>query len=83
MVLPPSDHEPRTVLDRYSKSNRRLLELLHEADGLDVSRAKMVSPLAKWLKLRIGAAFAILAAHERRHLWQAGRVVAAEGFPGR
>ena len=59
----------------------RLLELLRRADGVDISRAKVTSPLSKLLKLRIGAAFAILAAHGRRHLWQARQVRRQAGFP--
>ncbi len=60
----------------------RLGELLQEADAVDVGRAKITSPVTRLLKLRIGAAFAFLASHERRHLWQARQVRQSAEFPG-
>ena len=81
VVLPPSDHEPEVVVERYLTSVANLRALLPEADGLDLGKAKMVSPLAKWLKLRIGSAYSILASHDRRHLWQAREVRGHAEFP--
>ena len=74
--------DPEQTLEAFLEINRRLDALLEEADGLDLSRVKVTSPLARFLKFRLGAAFALLAAHDRRHLWQARRVTEAEGFPG-
>jgi len=31
--------------------------------------------------MSLNSGFALMAAHERRHLWQAQRVIAAAGFP--
>jgi hypothetical protein len=31
--------------------------------------------------MSLNSAFALMAAHERRHLWQARQVIAAPGFP--
>ena len=73
-VVPASDLD-LDVLDRYLESNQTLRGLIVRASGLDISRAKITSPLSKLLKLRLGAAFAILAAHDRRHLWQAQRIL--------
>lgn len=54
---------------------------LEAADGLDLGRIRLASPFFSWLRFDLGSAFRIVAAHERRHLWQAGRVLEAEGFP--
>lgn len=74
------DHDPE-VVGRFLATEERLIELLQLANGVDVVRAKIVSPLSKLLKLRLGAAFAFLAAHDRRHLWQARRVRQHPEFP--
>jgi hypothetical protein len=39
------------------------------------------SPASHWIKISLNSGFALMAAHERRHLWQARRVLAAAGFP--
>ena len=59
-----------------------LLERLERAEGLDFRRVKVVSPASRRLKLGLGTAFAVTAAHQRRHLWQARQVRDAPGFPG-
>jgi hypothetical protein len=55
---------------------------LVRAKGLDLWRTKLWSPAVPLLRFSLGETFAILAAHERRHLWQAERVREAPGFPG-
>ena len=57
-------------------------ERLLAADGLDLGAIRMSSPFLSLLRFDLGSAFRIIAAHERRHLWQARRVREAEGFPG-
>lgn len=59
-----------------------LAERLQAADGLDLRRVRMSSPFFALIRFDLGSAFRIVAAHERRHLWQARRVTEAEGFPG-
>ena len=81
VVIPQSDHHPEDILRRYRASVAALRALLPEADGLDLGKAKMVSPLANWLKLRIGSAYSILASHDRRHFWQARQVRGHAEFP--
>lgn len=59
----------------------RLAERLAAADGLDLRRVRMSSPFFSLIRFDLGSAFRVIAAHERRHLWQARRVTGAEGFP--
>jgi hypothetical protein len=47
---------------------------LERADGLDLRRVKVATPISRFLKMSLGAMFAQIAAHERRHLEQARRV---------
>lgn len=80
-VVPTEDHPVEEVLERYLSTKSSLLDLLRRSDGLDICKAKINSPLLKLLKFRIGAAFAFLAAHDRRHLWQAKQVRQHPEFP--
>lgn len=60
----------------------RFDERLVAADGLDLGRLRLPSPFVPLIRFDLGSAFRVVAAHERRHLWQARRVREAEGFPG-
>ena len=51
-----------------------IMKRVRQADGLDLARVKLVSPVSKWLRMSLGQCFALLAAHQRRHLWQSARV---------
>ena len=60
----------------------QLVERVHRAEGLDLQRVRVVSPVSRLLRMPLGAYFAFILAHERRHLWQAREVRRAAGFPG-
>ena len=59
----------------------QFIDRLRQASGLDLRRAKVHSPASTWIRMSLNSGFALMAAHERRHLWQAQRVIAAAGFP--
>lgn len=65
----------------YLASHDELRARFAAAEGVDLGRTRIVSPFARRVRLSLGHAFALLVAHERRHLWQAARVRAAPGFP--
>jgi hypothetical protein len=54
----------------------QLLALVREAADLPLSRLKVVSPFDKRVRYNVFSAFRIIAAHQRRHLWQAEQAVA-------
>ena len=65
------------ALEAYQASNAHFAELLHQSRGLDLSRLRIASPASRLIRMRVSTAFAFLAAHDRRHLWQASQVVEA------
>lgn len=71
-----SSFDREETLERFMTAQRRIEELLVSLRGRDLSRLRVSSPVAKWLKFSVAAAFAIIASHERRHLWQARQIVA-------
>jgi hypothetical protein len=61
------------LLAHFDAAHGALVALVEETDGVDRCRVKVGSPPSKYIKLSILDAFAILAAHGRRHLGQAER----------
>lgn len=69
---------PRTAEEiraRFSQIQDELIGRAHRANGFDLQRIKMRSPVSRVLVLPLGMAYRILAAHQRRHLWQAEQVL--------
>ena len=64
-------------LAEFSMLQLKLMDLLHQARGLAVSRVKIISPFDKRVRYNVYSAFRITAAHQRRHLWQAEQAVEA------
>jgi hypothetical protein len=78
----PSPSRPRAeIMAAFRAYQLQFVDRLRQANGLDLARARVSSPIAKWLKLPLGSGFALQVAHERRHLWQARRVAEMDGFP--
>jgi len=69
------------VVTSFQAHQLDYIERLGRANGLDLSRARVISPVSKWLRFSLGTLFAVIAAHERRHLSQARRIAAMPGFP--
>ena len=62
------------VLQEFFVWQDHFNERLRRADGLDLRRVRVQSPVVSWLRYSLGSAIATFLAHERRHLWQARRV---------
>jgi hypothetical protein len=86
LPMPASRHfvplhgQPVTaILPTFHHVQSQFLRQLDEAEGLDLARVKVATPISRFLKMSLGMMFAQVAAHERRHLAQARRVRA--GLP--
>ena len=73
-----SRHEIVAALRAYQV---QFVDRLRQANGLDLARARVGSPVSRWVRISLGSGFAVMAAHERRHLWQAQRITELPGFP--
>jgi len=78
---PLADQPISRVWPQFITFQDRMLEMLQEANGVDLARTKVQSPALKLLKLTLGQAFRLITAHERRHLWQAREVKNDPNFP--
>jgi hypothetical protein len=68
-------------LATWRRLHLEMEERIREAAGLDLRRARVVSPVTPLVRMNAGDAFALLLTHERRHLGQIGRVRESAGFP--
>jgi hypothetical protein len=78
---PPASRPRKEVMAAFRAYQVQFIDRLRQANGLDLARAKVRSPTALWLHFSLGSGFALMLAHERRHLWQARNVVAHPNFP--
>jgi hypothetical protein len=78
---PPDDHPLVNVISDFLFMHEELRIHIRAANGIDLARAKITSPFMRSLKLSLGQSFAFLAAHERRHVWQAWELRKHPEFP--
>jgi hypothetical protein len=69
------------VLDRFLACQALLLAAIEGADGLDLNRVRVTTPISRVLRISLGEALALATGHTRRHLDQARRVRAHPRFP--
>jgi hypothetical protein len=81
VFAPPPGEAGARVLQTYDELFGRAAQLLQEANGLDLGKIHVVSPASRFVRIGLGQAFRLLAAHARRHLWQAQRIIQEPGFP--
>lgn len=79
---PPDDQPLDQVAADFQAMQGALRERILGAKGLDLARVRLDSPFSRSLRMGLGTTFQFLAAHERRHLWQARQVRKDENFPG-
>jgi hypothetical protein len=78
----PGPQRPkRETLAGFRAYQVQYVDRLRQANGIDLSRSCVRSPLASWIRIPLGSAFASMAAHERRHLWQMRKLTQMQGFP--
>ena len=80
--LPPAPRGPTSVIvGDFLRLGDEIGERLGRAEGLDLGKSVVVSPVSSVLRLSLGLSFALLAVHERRHLYQARAVTRRPAFP--
>ncbi len=69
MVVEPVE----SVLKEFLTLQDYLAESLQRANGIAIDRLRVISPFDSRVKYNVFSCFQILAAHQRRHLWQANQ----------
>lgn len=71
---PDSKLSLQKIIEEYNSLQERYVDLLYKSKGLDILKVKLPSPATSLLRFSIYEMFAVNAAHQRRHLWQAANV---------
>lgn len=72
---PESNRSKEQLLEDFNQLQDQFLSLLNKSKKLDLSRIKLSSPLTPLFRINASECFAILIAHQNRHLWQAEKIL--------
>ena len=81
LFRPGAARSRHDIMAAFRAYQIQFIDRLRQANGLDLARARVSSPMSAWLRMPLGSGFALMAAHERRHLWQARQLLGRPGFP--
>jgi len=62
------------ALQEFLDSQELMIRQIHSANGVDLRRARVISPIASYIRMSLLAFFKVHPGHERRHLWQMAKV---------
>jgi hypothetical protein len=80
-ILPTPDRTREEIMRSFRETHARVREHIRAAADIDVNRATFMNPFLRVVRMRVGTAFRVITAHDRRHVWQAENVRRAPGFP--
>ncbi len=69
-IVPAPVAHPAEALDGFWKAQQSMMARVQQANGLDLVRVRIQSPLASIVKMNLLTLFRVYTAHERRHVWQ-------------
>jgi hypothetical protein len=75
--VPPAGTAAEDAVPAFLAEQEKIQALVDRAVGLDLASRKVPSPVSRYLRYNVCAVFHVLAAHQRRHLWQARRAAVA------
>ena len=79
-MTPPSDI-PADIVERFSSHQSQFIEKIRSTAGANWHRAVLTSPFVKIMTYRMDVGVVAIIEHEKRHVRQAKRVIAMDGFP--
>jgi len=78
---PERSHVEGSPLEAFLRCQANLRQLVEGTSDVDWHRVRLSTPVNRAIRLRLGDAYRVLAAHSQRHVNQAVRVTRMDGFP--
>lgn len=78
-IRPRSSPPLADARDQFFASHRDVVTFLQQYAAIDLARVTFPNPFISGIRFSLATGLHVLAAHERRHLWQAWRVRRAAG----
>jgi hypothetical protein len=75
--LVPRKRDFNSAWGAFEESQAKLAKIIRSADGLAIDQVRIGSPVYARFSYNVYGALCMLAAHERRHLWQIERILKA------
>lgn len=79
----PAAEQPTGSVEAFLESQAAIASLVRDVRGIDLTRARLSSPVSRLIRLNVGDAFRIFVVHDWRHLGQVRRIMAHPEFPRR
>jgi len=73
--------ERQVILEGYRAGHDLTRQLIADAAAIDANHARFKNPFVPLLRFSIATGLFVIAAHDRRHLWQAEQITRAPEFP--
>jgi hypothetical protein len=74
VIVPRANKTAAEVMAAFLVAHEQIRAVIRDGAALDLNAIRFRNPLLPILRVRVGTGLLIMAAHERRHLWQANRV---------
>ena len=78
---PSSSSVDAAIVRQFVDQQSQVISYMKATEGLDVEKINISSPVTNFITYSLMDAYRIIITHERRHLLQARRVTAMDGFP--
>jgi len=80
-IVPGSQISSQEALQAFLRSHEDVRTVIRDGARVDLNRIRFRNPFIRFLRFTVGTGLLIIAAHDRRHLWQAEKVLECSGFP--
>ncbi len=81
LIRPAASSIDEGIIRHFIEVQKEMIVLMKKTEGLNLSRIRITSPLARFVAYNLMDAYEIIVAHQKRHFRQAERVLTAEAFP--
>jgi hypothetical protein len=78
---PANSEIPADIVSRFETQQKQISELMNSTHELNLRQVIITSPVLGIVTYSLFDAYRIIVAHDQRHLAQAKRVMASDGFP--
>ena len=73
--VPLEKFNKQETLNKFNSDVDEFIDYIKIAENVDLKNTIVISPVSKVIKFQLGELFPFLAAHARRHIWQADNVI--------
>jgi len=78
---PASSRVDGAIIRRFVDQQHQVIKYMKATEGMDAERIIIPSPVTGLITYSLMDAYRVIVGHERRHILQARRVTATDGFP--